>query len=77
MEKQRYRHAPSYVWFNKKSGFLGVRVLDGFDVTDDNVNGRLPTLIEEAGFNAVQVSSNIETLLGALQLIQVKNTQET
>ena len=45
-------------WFSRLR-FLGVRVLDGFDVTDDNLNGRLPTLIEGAGFKAVQVRNNI------------------
>lgn len=52
--------------------FLGVRLLDGFEVTRDNVNGRLPGIIEETGFDEVFVTGNVATMLGTLSLISAK-----
>lgn len=50
-----------------------VRILDGFDVTEDNSNGRLPELIEETGFQRSTVEKRIETPLGTLDLISATN----
>jgi len=52
--------------------FLGVQLLDGFEVTRDNVAGRLPIFLQEAGFNDVCVTGNVPTMLGTLELIHAR-----
>ena len=49
--------------------FLLVQCLDGFRTTGDNVAGRLPALIEKAGFGSVNVAHNISTPLGTISII--------
>lgn len=44
--------------------FLSVQLLDGFRTTRDNVNGRMPELIAEAGFGRVSVHSIVDTKIG-------------
>lgn len=44
--------------------FGAVQFLDGFKTTDDNVRGRLPEFIREAGFRDVQTVGSINTLVG-------------
>ena len=53
----------------RKIMFIVVRLLDGFDVTQDNVNGRLKILIKEAGFCEIKVEGHVETIIGTLDLI--------
>jgi ubiquinone/menaquinone biosynthesis C-methylase UbiE len=48
--------------------FLGVQLLDGFETTKDNVQGRLPDLIRAAGFKGVEETHHEMTLLGTLSL---------
>ena len=48
--------------------FLGVRVSDGFATTADNLNGRLPALIEDAGFTSVVETRREVALPGVLGL---------
>jgi ubiquinone/menaquinone biosynthesis C-methylase UbiE len=48
--------------------FLGVQLLDGFETTKDNVQGRLPDLIRAAGFEGVEETHHEMTLLGTLSL---------
>jgi SAM-dependent methyltransferase len=48
--------------------FLGVQLLDGLATTADNVAGRLPGLMEEAGFAAVVETHREMTLFGTLGL---------
>ena len=55
-----------------RAAFLGVRLLDGFEVTRDNVAGRLPLFIQKAGFGDVCVAGNVSTMLGTLDLIYAK-----
>lgn len=52
--------------------FLGVRFLDGFEVTRDNVKGWLPSFIKGVGFEQHGESNHIETMLGTLDIISVK-----
>ena len=54
--------------------FNAVRLLDGFDVTKDNVDGRLKLFIEEAGFYDVVVGGHMGTVLGTLDLISAKKS---
>jgi len=41
-----------------------VQLLDGFKTTGDNVRGRLPDFIREAGFRDVQTAGSINTAIG-------------
>lgn len=49
--------------------FLPVQLLDGFETTADNVAGRLPTLIAEAGFREVEETHRQRTAFGTLSLL--------
>ena len=55
-------------WFSSWR-FNLVRILDGFEVTEDNFKGRLHELIEKSGFDGLVVEKRIETPLGTLDLI--------
>jgi len=46
--------------------FLVVQLLDGFENTKANIEGRLPWFMCEAGLEDVQTAQNINTLLGTL-----------
>jgi ubiquinone/menaquinone biosynthesis C-methylase UbiE len=48
--------------------FVGVQLLDGFATTTDNVRGRLPELIERAGFQDVAETARFRTPLGTMSL---------
>jgi SAM-dependent methyltransferase len=48
--------------------FVPVQLLDGFGCTRDNVAGRLPGLLAEAGFRAVAERQRIDTAFGTLAL---------
>jgi ubiquinone/menaquinone biosynthesis C-methylase UbiE len=53
--------------------FYLVQILDGFAITRDNVEGRLPGFIATAGFSQVVVVDRISTMLGTLDLITASN----
>jgi len=53
--------------------FYLVQILDGFAVTRDNAQGRLPGIIMTAGFTRVVVTDQISTPLGTLDLITAIN----
>jgi SAM-dependent methyltransferase len=53
-------------------GFLGVRLLDGFDRTRDNAEGKLRELIEWAGFEDVVETGHRSTLLGTVRLLRAR-----
>lgn len=55
--------------------FLAVRCLDGFGTTRENVEGRLPAVVEEAGFVNVRIASEFMAPLGTIALIQASNTE--
>lgn len=48
--------------------FFLVQLLDGFETTADNVAGRLPGLMAEAGLEGVRESRRLSSVLGALAL---------
>ena len=50
--------------------FLSVQALDGFANTTDNVRGRLPALIRDAGFTDVRGLGREETFFGTLAFYQ-------
>ncbi|MGD9724337.1 MAG: class I SAM-dependent methyltransferase [Pirellulales bacterium] len=47
---------------------LGIRLLDGTETTRANLNGEMPTLIENAGFGAVEEHYRGMTIFGTLSL---------
>jgi len=48
---------------------LSVRLLDGFEVTRDNFEGRLPAYIERVGFMGLSELGHVETNIGTLDFI--------
>ena len=48
--------------------FLAVQFLDGFATTRDSVEGFLPSLMAEAGFEAVQIVEEFPTALGTVAI---------
>lgn len=48
--------------------FVAVQCLDGFELTRDNVTGRLMPLFEEAGFSEVRETRTFATVLGTMAL---------
>lgn len=56
-----------------RSLFLFVQLLDGFETTNDNVKGLLPSYIENAGFKKVEIKKNYATIFGTLTLYKAIN----
>src|SRR3954447_20896220 len=50
------------------AAFLGIRVLDGFENTAENVHGELPRIFEEAGLDRAEQTARLRTLLGTLAI---------
>ncbi|MEQ9145595.1 MAG: methyltransferase domain-containing protein [Parvibaculaceae bacterium] len=57
-----------------RGAFLLVQMLDGFATTADNVHGRLPCMIRDAGFVDVVEGPFINTVLGTLGLHRARKT---
>jgi ubiquinone/menaquinone biosynthesis C-methylase UbiE len=53
-------------------GFSLVQRLDGHSNTRDHREGRLPRIVEEAGFAGVEVVDRFRTLFGTVDLIEAK-----
>lgn len=53
-----------------RAAFFPVRLLDGFEITRDNYEGRLPGLMEEAGFTGSEQTAAFGTVLGPLALFR-------
>lgn len=51
-----------------RTAFLVVQFFDGFETTEDNVRGKLPSLLEKGGFKDVRVTHTFSTVLGSLSL---------
>lgn len=51
-----------------RAAFLSVQLLDGFKTTRDNVAGRLPELITQAGFADAEETNRLATPCGSLSL---------
>ncbi len=47
-----------------------VQLLDGFETTGDNVRGKLPAIIREAGFSTVKPLRNMATPLGTISILR-------
>ncbi|PSB48925.1 methyltransferase type 11 [Cyanosarcina cf. burmensis CCALA 770] len=55
--------------------FLLVQMLDGFNTTADSVNGLLPELFSQAGFEDIQQTERRMTLFGTLALYRARKTK--
>ncbi len=51
-----------------RAAFFFVQLLDGFESTSDNLHGRIPQLISDAGFDDVETVDSFSTLVGSLHL---------
>lgn len=52
--------------------FFAVQLLDGFETTRDNVEGKLPNMLTEAGFADVRETHRVMTVFGTLSLYQAR-----
>lgn len=55
-----------------RGAFYLIQLLDGFQNTRDNVLGRLPAYLENAGFCEVKETRSFSTLFGTLSLYQAR-----
>lgn len=51
-------------------GFLALRFIDGFPNTAEHARGRIPTLIEGAGFSYLELLGRFNTAWGTVELIE-------
>lgn len=51
-----------------RTAFRSIQKLDGFDNTEPNARGVLPTLMREVGFEAVEETGVIATITGSISL---------
>jgi ubiquinone/menaquinone biosynthesis C-methylase UbiE len=56
--------------------FFLVQLLDGFDATQENVEGKLPQIVAQSGFNDVVILRRVRTGGGSLDVIQAERTGE-
>lgn len=58
---------------NKLQRFLFhiVQILDGYETTSANVEGRIPNLLRFNGFNNIQITDNFSSLLGTIQIFKI------
>ena len=57
-----------------RGAFFLVQLLDGFDTTSENVNGKLPEIIRNALFSKVEILKNYSTIFGTLSIFSaIKN----
>ncbi len=52
--------------------FLGIRLLDGFENTADNVHGELPGIFEEAGLENAEQTDRLRTVFGTMALYRAR-----
>lgn len=55
-----------------RAAYLSIQALDGFETTSDNVRGRLPDLMREAGFGEVEETQRRMTVYGTLSFYRGK-----
>ncbi len=54
-----------------KGLFHIVQLLDGYDTTTANVDGKLPEIIKSAGFHNVEIKKHFNTILGTLEIFKI------
>lgn len=55
-----------------RAAFLAIQLVDGFATTQDNVCGKLPGMIEQAGFESVHVDRRLRTMLGTMEIVRAE-----
>lgn len=60
-----------------RAAFLIVQLVDGFTTTDDNVNGRIPAMLDDAGLVGVEVTGHVRTVYGTLSLVRGERPQNS
>lgn len=66
-------HMADYALPRNKTQFIlskSVRLIDGFASTNDNLRGRLKSLMEENGFSQVERTGYFKTILGTIRLFK-------
>jgi ubiquinone/menaquinone biosynthesis C-methylase UbiE len=58
--------------FLMRLNFGLVQILDGFKTTNDNVKGFMPDFITKAGFQNVQISQSINTVIGTFSYFNAR-----
>lgn len=58
-----------------RAAFLSIQLLDGFDTTADNVRGRLPQMMRDAGFAAVSETRRYATVFGTISLYRARKSE--
>ena len=59
-----------------RAAFSLVRRFDGVETTEDNVEGRLPDMIEEAGLENVRETGSYSTIVGTIRLYSASRPLE-
>ena len=59
-----------------RAAFLAIQLTDGFATTRDNVRGRLPSMMVQAGFEGVRVDARLRTLLGTIEIFRARKARE-
>jgi ubiquinone/menaquinone biosynthesis C-methylase UbiE len=62
--------------FVMRGVFYLVQLLDGFETTTDNVNGKIPEYLTHAGFVEVNEIEKIDTILGTVSIYQGKKPKD-
>jgi ubiquinone/menaquinone biosynthesis C-methylase UbiE len=55
-----------------RAAFLVIQLVDGFGTTQDNVRGKLPGMMAQAGFEGVHVDGRFRTMLGTMEIVRAK-----
>ncbi len=53
-----------------RAAFLAIQLFDGFATTTDNVLGRLPAMLWDAGFKDIRVDSRMRTMFGSMETLR-------
>ncbi len=57
------------------AAFLGIRLLDGFENTADNLRGELPRIFEDAGLEGAERTGELRTVFGTLALYRARRAR--
>lgn len=60
-----------------RAAFTIVQLVDGFTTTDDNVKGRIPGMLRDAGLVDVEVTGHLRTVCGTLSLVRGERPQNS
>jgi ubiquinone/menaquinone biosynthesis C-methylase UbiE len=53
-----------------RAAFLAIQLFDGFETTRDNVGGKLPGMMERAGFTGVRIDARFRTMFGTVEIVR-------